>query len=164
MLRGAIAAALFLAFATDAHADLGRDDQWAYVPANAERGAMAELRGDGPQGVPSLLIIQIECERSARALIFHYDLTPFLGDIDPRELAPPMGLVLDLDRELPMATRRTGNTLRGRLPLNAENVDAIAAASAFHIYAPNGSGDPWVAGRAPALKRVTRECWERSVR
>lgn len=89
MLRGAFLAASLFCVASNAQADLGRDDQWTFIPANAEHGARAELRGDHPEGVPSLLIFQIECS-AGRTLTFRYDLTPDLGELDMGELAQPM--------------------------------------------------------------------------
>lgn len=164
MLRGwlarlALAAGLFC-IASAAHAELGRDDQWTYVPGTSEHGARAELRGDGAQGVPTQLIFQIECQRSRRTLIFRY--SP-----DMREFAEPypedqaFDLALDGDERSFAMPRRPGDTpFQRRLGLTAEIAAAISGASEFWIYAPNESGHPWLGGRAPAFRRLVRECWD----
>lgn len=166
MLRGAFLAAYLLCVVSNAQADLGRDDQWAFIPESAEHGARAELRGDHPEGVPSLLIVQIECSAD-RTLTFRYDLSPYLDELDAGQLEEPMGLVAGnwgSERNLPLVTRRIGNELEGVLALTSANVAAIRDAPTFYIYAPNQSGDAWVAGRAPALRQLVMECWSAPVR
>jgi hypothetical protein len=165
MRRGALLVVFALAFAASAHAELGRDDQWTYVPANADHGARAELRGDRPHRVPTVLLFQIECLRDERVLVFRY----FSGwEEMPLE---QMELLVSADQtpyhdDAPfrMPTRRlTASSLEGRLTLNDRIAVTVRDGAYFMISAPNDMGEPWHAGEAPALKRLVRECWERPV-
>ena len=164
-MRGAIlaTAALALCIATAAHAELGRDDQWRYVPATADHGARAELRGDFPEGVPTQLIFQIECIRVQRVLVFRYDASPF--DLPEDALSRRMELILN-EYDGPtylMPTSRRGEQMEGRLTLTSEIVSAVRNATYVMIYAPSDMDEPWHGGDAPALRRVTAECWGDSV-
>lgn len=158
MKRLLAATLAFFSLSTLAHAVLGRDDQWTYVPATADHGARAELRGDWPEGVPSLLIFQIECDRESPTLTFRYD--PDLREFEqPYPENEAFELVIDDDaRTFVMPRRRGDGPFERRLLLNDEIVVAVQNARDFLIYAPNESGHPWIAGRAPAFRRLVSEC------
>jgi hypothetical protein len=142
-----------------AHAELGRDDQWSYVAATAGHGAQAELRGDGPGGLPSVLIFQIECAASERALLFRYQVSA--SGLPDEFVTPTMSLILGGEDALTFAmpSVRTGDALVGNLELTDELVAEIRRASWFLIGAPNDMGEAWQAGAAPAFRRLTEECW-----
>lgn len=165
MLRGALLlAASLLAFTATAHAELGRDDQWFYIPATAERGAMAEFRGDGNAGPSTDLIFQIECARRPARLLFRY-----YGELDlerwvrPADIDAPMELIVNDSAVYPMETGRSGTQFLGSLTLTAGIAAAIRDADYIAIYVPDPMGEAFHAGEAPALKRLTRECSAHSV-
>lgn len=163
--RGALFAAATLCFATSARAELGRDDQWTYVPAAEARGAQAELRGDRPEGVPSVLIFQFECVSAERLLVMRF----FIDDaeeIEPSQLNDPLGMVVSLpDRDIVFSApvRQRSDRLEGRLRLSSDMVATIGSAAFIGLLAPEAGGHLWSGGEAPALKRLVQECWERSV-
>lgn len=163
MLRGALLAAFLLCIAPVAHAGLGRDDQWSYVAANIEHGARAELRGDYPEGVPSLMIIQVECLRETRSILVRhdYDEREFIG---PYPADVPFQLVVDGQRTINMRHLPPDGVSVRRLSLSAEIVGSIEAAEDFELYTPSESGHAWRLGRAPAFRRVVRECWAHALR
>lgn len=162
MLRGAVLAASLLCAPGAAHAELGRDDQWVYVPAAADHGERAELRGDSGAGPATELIVQIECMRAERVLEFRFDAW---DGLPAEELDRPLALLLGDSGELilRMPTTRSGMRLIGRLTLTPQSVAAIRDASYVMIDAPNDMGEVFHGGGAPALKRVAQECWERTV-
>jgi hypothetical protein len=161
MLRGALFAALLSCVASTAHAELGRDDQWIYHPATAEHGARAELRGDSSAGPATELIFQVECLRAERTLLFRFDAWDGLS---AAELDRQMSLLLGDDGEVGVVipTSRDGVHLLGRLALTGRLASAVRDARYVTIYAPNDMDEAFHAGEAPALKRLTRECWERT--
>ncbi|MEQ1493618.1 MAG: hypothetical protein ABL932_24045 [Terricaulis sp.] len=123
---------------------------------------MAELRGDSRQGPSTELIVQIECVRAERVLVFRFDAWDGL----PAEaLDRPLALILGDNGELifRMPTTRNGVHLIGRLALTPQSASAIRDASYVMIGAPNDMDEAFHGGGAPALKRVTQECLERTV-
>jgi len=132
------------------------------LPATSERGESAELRGESRQGRASELIVQIECIRAARELVFRFDAW---DGLPTGELDRPLALILgeNGERILRMPKTRSGVHLVGRLALTQQTALDIRNASYVMIGAPNDMGEAFHGGRAPALKRVTDECWERAV-
>lgn len=158
-MRAAALALLLAVLPTVARAELGRDDQWSFVPATTEHGARAELRGDEPEGVPTQLIFQIECAARARVLIFRYDASEF--GLPEAALSQRIALILNHfdGPDYSMPTSHTGARMEGRLALTADIAANIRDATYFEIAAPNDSGDAWQGGRAPALRQLAATCW-----
>jgi hypothetical protein len=157
MRRLLAALAILASAASPASAELGRDDQWSYVAATDDHGARAELRGDGASGSSTNLIFQIECLAAERVLRFRYQTSA--SGLADEHIDPLMSLIPDGQRPITIRARRVADLLEGDLGLNAETVVAIRDAPRFSIAASNDMGEAWHAGSAPALRRITRECW-----
>lgn len=166
MLRGVLLAATLLFFATSARAELGRDDQWTYVLANADHGARAEFRGDTLDERAIDLMFQIECATSEPVLVFRYFVTTNVP-VGPMALMVYAADPGARGHVFSMPARRVSDTLlESRLPLTNEVVGSIATGQYFEIgtpVAPDDMDEPFFAGGAPALRRVARECWATSV-
>ncbi len=120
------------------------------------------MRGDSNAGPATDLIFQIECLRAERVLLFRFDAW---DGLPPAELNRHMSLVLGFNGEVgfPIPTTRDGTHLLGRLALTERIASSVRDARYFMIDAPNDMNEAYHGGEAPALKRLTRECWERTV-
>lgn len=139
------------------HAEVGRDDQWSFIPRDARSGPRAEFRADGDRPSEQLLF-RFTCVRRGRVLVEYFPGEDFDSVSDDVKRAPLELTVADRTTLIPQ--RRTGDRLVGTLALSERILAEAAATGSVELYGPSEMNEPFFAGQAAPLRRLIKECGE----